>query len=132
MNEFSVLVAVAVLVVLLVVSEILAAVLPLIIVVALVPPHERDDLAKVLAACDSSRRLRFWPALRTAVEARRRERRQDPLRNTPGDREAPFSRARHGESMINRPWRHTPDFGRQNRARPEPFLPAANGSPEDQ
>jgi hypothetical protein len=49
-------------------------VLPILIVIVLVPPEQRDDLARVVAACDSSRRLRAWRALRLAVEARRRER----------------------------------------------------------
>ncbi|GIE78907.1 hypothetical protein Aph02nite_48570 [Actinoplanes philippinensis] len=57
---------------LLVLTEIAAAVLPMVIVLLFVPPHERDGLARLLAACDSSRRLRLWPALRAAVRARRR------------------------------------------------------------
>ena len=73
MNQFAVLAAVATLVALFVLAEIAAAVLPLILVVALVPPEQRQELASVLAACDSSRRLRMWPALRAAVEARRRQ-----------------------------------------------------------
>jgi hypothetical protein len=71
MPELAVLAAVAGLVVLFVFAEIAAAVLPVIIVVALVPPEERDSLARVVAACDSSRKLRIWPALRLAVKARR-------------------------------------------------------------
>ena len=74
MNEFAVVAAVAVLVMLFVIAEIAAAVLPLIIVVALVPPEERHGLAELLAATDSSRRLRLWPALRVAVAARRNQR----------------------------------------------------------
>lgn len=64
-------VAVLLLVAIVVVGEVLAAVLPLIIVIALVPPEQRPELAKVLAAVDSSRRLRFWSALRVAVRVRR-------------------------------------------------------------
>lgn len=74
MNEIAVIAAIAALIMLFVLAEIAAAVLPLIIVVALVPPEERADLAKVVAACDSSRRLRFWPALRAAVTMRRQQR----------------------------------------------------------
>ena len=74
MNEFAILAAVAVLVVLLVFSEIVAAVLPIAIIVACVPPDERDALARVVAWCDSFSRLRRWPGLRLAVKARRRER----------------------------------------------------------
>src|SRR5690349_15175225 len=48
---------VALVVVLIVVSEIVAAVIPLIIVLTCVPVRERDSLARVLAALDSSRRL---------------------------------------------------------------------------
>ena len=70
MNELTVLAAVAGLVMLFVVAEIIAAVLPVIIVVALVPPEERAALADLIAATDSSRRLRLWPALRTAVGRR--------------------------------------------------------------
>lgn len=53
-----------------VVIELIAAALPIIIVIAMVPPEQREALAKLLAACDSSRRLRLWPALRLAVRAR--------------------------------------------------------------
>jgi hypothetical protein len=63
---------VALLVLLLIMAEVAAAVLPLLIVVTLVPPAERGSLADVIAAADSSRRLRLWPALRVAVAARRR------------------------------------------------------------
>jgi hypothetical protein len=71
MNELAVVVAVAAVVVLIVVMELAAAVLPVLIVVTMVPPHERPALAECLAAADSSRRLRVWPALRAAVRARR-------------------------------------------------------------
>jgi hypothetical protein len=71
MNGIVALVAAAV-VVLIVLLELTAAALPLIIVVTLVPPHERPQLAELLASIDSSRRLRLWPALRAAVAARRR------------------------------------------------------------
>lgn len=136
MNEFSVLVAVAALVILLVLSEIVAAVLPVVIVVTLVPPHEREDLARLLAACDSSRRLRLWPALRTAVEARRRARRRahrrDPLRNAAGDRDAPFSGARNGAIEINPPWRGTADADRlRDPTGARPFLPYSPGPAGD-
>ena len=53
------------------VTELLAAVLPLLIVLAFVPPAQRSVLADLLAASDSSRRLRCWPALRLAVASRR-------------------------------------------------------------
>jgi putative exporter of polyketide antibiotics len=52
-------------------TELIVAVLPVIVVVALVPPDERHGLAEVLAAADSRRRLRLWRALRAAVKARR-------------------------------------------------------------
>jgi hypothetical protein len=51
--------------------ELTAAVLPIVIVILLVPPEERCDLAEVLAAADSRRRLRLWRALRAAVKVRR-------------------------------------------------------------
>ncbi|HEU4349953.1 MAG TPA: hypothetical protein VFR35_19420 [Actinoplanes sp.] len=63
--------AVAALVMLFVLAEIAAAVLPLIIVMTLVPPEQRHELAEVLAACDSSRKIRLWTSLRAAVKARR-------------------------------------------------------------
>ncbi|MDY7085828.1 MAG: hypothetical protein SYR96_12050 [Actinomycetota bacterium] len=77
---------VALLVLLFVLSEIVAAVLPLIIVLTCVPERERETLARVLAAADSSRRLRLWSSLRLAVALRRQERRiarevRDPRRN---------------------------------------------------
>lgn len=74
MNEFAVFCAVIALVALFLATEIASAALPLILVVALVPPEERPALAQVIAAADSSRKLRLWPALRLAVRARRRQR----------------------------------------------------------
>jgi hypothetical protein len=71
MNGIIALVAAAV-VVLIVLLELAAAALPLIIIITLVPPHERAQLAELLASIDSSRRLRLWPALRAAVAARGR------------------------------------------------------------
>ncbi|GID27209.1 hypothetical protein [Paractinoplanes brasiliensis] len=61
---------------LVVICELLAAVIPVIVVIAFVPPEERHTLADLLAATDSSRRLRLWPALRAAVAARRVSRRR--------------------------------------------------------
>ncbi|WP_433296470.1 hypothetical protein ACQP2F_38480 [Actinoplanes sp. CA-030573] len=63
--------AVAAVVLVIVLTEIIAAALPLLIVITLVPAHERQELAGLLAACDSSRKLRFWTALDVAVKARR-------------------------------------------------------------
>lgn len=71
MESLAAIVAVAALVVLVLVVELASAVLPIIIIVTLVPPEDRHDLAEVLAAADSSRKLRLWPALRAAVIARR-------------------------------------------------------------
>jgi len=59
---------------LVVVVELAAAVLPLVIILTFVPPCERAVLAELIAATDSSRRLRVGQALRLAVEARRVER----------------------------------------------------------
>ncbi|MET7396946.1 hypothetical protein ABZS66_26030 [Dactylosporangium sp. NPDC005572] len=61
---------------LIVLTELVAAALPVVIVIAMVPPEEREGLARLIAACDSSRRLRLWPALRLAVRARREEARR--------------------------------------------------------
>jgi hypothetical protein len=72
MTGFLVIVAVIALAVI-VVAELVAAVLPVVIVIAMVPPHERDALARLLAVCDSSPKLRLWPTLRVAVRARREE-----------------------------------------------------------
>jgi hypothetical protein len=73
---------VAALLFLFIVVELIAAIVPLLIVVTLVPQEEREGLAQLLAAADSSRRLRLWRALRLAVAARRidraRNRRRDP------------------------------------------------------
>jgi hypothetical protein len=71
MNGLVVLTVVSAVVIIIVLLELAAATLPLLIVLTLVPPHERAQLAELLAACDSSRRLRLWPALRAAVAARR-------------------------------------------------------------
>lgn len=75
MTEYVVIVAVGALAVV-VLTELLAAALPVVIVIAMVPPEEREGLAKLLAACDSSRKLRLWPALRLAVRTRRAEARR--------------------------------------------------------
>jgi hypothetical protein len=105
MNDVAVLAAVSALVMLFVLAEIAAAVLPVIIVVALVPPEEREGLAKVIAACDSSRKLRVWPALRLAVTARRAERHQrvDANLNRHGDLNGAFARAADGQAAMNTP-----------------------------
>lgn len=68
--ELIMLAAIAIVIVL-AVLEVIAAILPLLIVLTLVPPDERTAVAQLLAAVDSSRRLRLWPALRAAVAARR-------------------------------------------------------------
>jgi hypothetical protein len=109
MNQLTVLAAVAALVMLFVLAEVMAAVLPLIIVLTLVPPGERRELAELLAACDSSRRLRVWPALRTAVQARRRARGRGPGPYRPT--EGPFEQARAWGPLINspRPYGHGAD-----------------------
>jgi hypothetical protein len=67
--------ALCVLVVLVLVVEIVAATVPMLIVITMVPPDEREALARLLAAADSSRRLRLWPALRAAATARQSIRR---------------------------------------------------------
>jgi hypothetical protein len=76
MSQLAVAGIVAALVFLIVVSEIVCALVPILVVVTLVPPAERKGLAEVLAAADSSRRLRFWRALRVAVAVRRQQRRR--------------------------------------------------------
>ena len=75
MTDYVVIVALGALAVL-VLTELVAAALPVVIVIALVPPEEREELARLLAACDSSRRLRLWPAARLAVRARREQARR--------------------------------------------------------
>jgi putative exporter of polyketide antibiotics len=80
MSQFALAAAVAALVLLVVLTELAAAALPLIIVITLVPPHERAQLAEVLAACDSSRKLRLWTALDAAVKVRRLRGRDDVRR----------------------------------------------------
>ena len=66
--------SVALAIIVIVMMEVIAAVLPVVVVILLVPPHERAGLAELIAAADSSRRLRMWPALRVAVRARRQSR----------------------------------------------------------
>jgi hypothetical protein len=74
MNELVVVAAVSTVVLVVVLTELAAAAVPLLIVVTLVPPHERAELATLLAACDNSRRLRLSSAMRVAVMARRQQR----------------------------------------------------------
>jgi hypothetical protein len=100
-TDFVVLAAVAALVMLFVLAEIVAAVLPVIIVVALVPPEEREGLAKVIAACDSSRRLRVWSALRLAVTARRADRHRPPDVNLNRHRDLNDAFRRAGDAGMN-------------------------------
>ena len=64
---------------LVVVVELAAAVLPLVIILTYVPPGDRAVLAELIAAADSSRRLRVGRALRLAVAARRVERARDTV-----------------------------------------------------
>ncbi|BFU47412.1 hypothetical protein KRMM14A1004_56490 [Krasilnikovia sp. MM14-A1004] len=54
-----------------VVAEIVAAILPLIIVMKLVPPEDRNNLASLLAAADRSNRWSIWPSLFLAARNRR-------------------------------------------------------------
>lgn len=70
MSGLAVFAVVTALVFLVIMVELAAAALPMIIVLMFVPPEERPGLARLLAAIDSSRRLRLWPALRAAVRAR--------------------------------------------------------------
>ena len=63
---------VAGLIVLIVLTELASATLPLLVVITLVPPDERQQLAELIATLDRRRRLRLWPALRAGVAARRR------------------------------------------------------------
>ena len=74
MRDVLVVLFVVILVVAVVAAEVLAAVLPMIIIITMVPSQERAELAQLMAAADSSHRLRVWSALRVAVLARRRAR----------------------------------------------------------
>ena len=102
---------IALLVLLFVLSEIVAAVLPLVIVLMAVPAREREALARVLAALDSSRRLRLWTTLRFAVTMRRQERRlareaaaaRDPRRNPYAHLNAHFAEL-PGDAPLNQPY----------------------------
>ncbi|MFF5084713.1 hypothetical protein ACFY36_47380 [Actinoplanes sp. NPDC000266] len=71
MSAYTVMGLVALLVALVALTEVLAASVPLLLVITMVPPHERAQLAELIAAADRGRRLRLWPALRAAVAARR-------------------------------------------------------------
>jgi hypothetical protein len=70
-SDLAVIGLVAAVLMVIVLLEMLSAAVPLLIVVTLVPPAERQALADCLAAADSRRRLRLWPALRAAAQARR-------------------------------------------------------------
>jgi hypothetical protein len=124
-NQFAVLAAIAALVMLFVLAEIAAAVLPLIIVLTLVPPAERRELAHLLAACDSSRKLRIWTALRAAVMARRRRRAKesrrntDPILNQPDGMDEPFDEARRNIPPTNPARNRGPSYD-------QPQSPAGN------
>ncbi|GGK85339.1 hypothetical protein [Mangrovihabitans endophyticus] len=127
MEGIAVLAAVAVLVMLFVLAEIAGAVLPLIIVMTLVPPDERDGLARVLAASDSSRKPRLWRALRVAVKERRAAlARKDPQRNATPYLNATFDRAPRHDAPINppRPVDPPPPY---RTVRSEPHSPAGQG-----
>jgi hypothetical protein len=108
MNEFAALAMVVALVSLVVLAQIVAAVLPVIIVVTLVPPEQRDDLARVIAACDSSRKLRIWSTLRLAVKAR-----QDRFVNSKPNFEAAYWRACSQELMVSPPSGRDQDIDRR-------------------
>jgi uncharacterized membrane protein len=82
MHDFALVMLVAGIVVLFLIVEVVAAVLPILVVIVLVPPEERDGLAQLIAAADSSRKLRLWPALRAAVASRRRARSVQEERQT--------------------------------------------------
>jgi len=102
---------IAFLVLLFLLSEIVAAVLPLIIVLLAVPQRERDALARILAALDSSRRLRPWTTLRFAATMRRQERRlardaaaaRDPRRNPYAHLNDYFAQL-PGDAPLNQPY----------------------------
>ena len=103
-------VIVGLLVLLVVLTEIVSAVLPLVIVLTCVPERERDSLARLLAVCDSSRRLRVWSALRLAVAMRRQElavqrEARDPERNPYAHLEAHFAQMPDG-APVNPPHGH--------------------------
>lgn len=119
MNQFAVLAAVAALVMLFVFAEVAAAVLPLIVVLAVVPPGQRRELAELIAACDSSRRLRLWRALRVAVKARRRARNHFGPRRDTG---TPLNDARGREPLINAPRVYGSDLDRSS---PNPAGPSS-------
>jgi hypothetical protein len=70
-NEFVLVLTVAAVVMLFLLAEITAATLPLLIMIIMVPPEERPALAQLVAAIDSSHKLRLWTTLRAAVIARR-------------------------------------------------------------
>jgi hypothetical protein len=71
MRELAIIVVLGALIILIILSELAAAAIPLLIIVTMVPHDERHRLAELVAATDSSRKLRFWPALKVAVVARR-------------------------------------------------------------
>ncbi|GAA2888622.1 hypothetical protein Acy02nite_70500 [Actinoplanes cyaneus] len=73
MSAFAFVGPVVAIIALFLVTEVLTAVLPLILVITLVPPHERPGLAAVLSAANSGgqpRRSR-WRQLRNTMTARR-------------------------------------------------------------
>jgi hypothetical protein len=114
MNSLAVLAAVAGTLLVVVFAEVVAAVLPLVIVLTFVPHEERADLARLLASCDSSRRLRLWSALRTAVKARQRDRDRKPAL----DPETAFHLARGLGLPVNQAHGRDPAYDRPPANRP--------------
>ena len=55
-------------------SQLMGAVLPILIVVCLVPPHERAVLADLIAAIGGSRRFGLRGAVRAVLAARKQSR----------------------------------------------------------
>lgn len=100
---------VAAVVLVIVLTEIIAAAVPLLIVITLVPAHERQELAGLLAACDSSRKLRFWTALDVAVKARRM---RASKAATPGAAMPTGGRAEHQAAMPDANWEWAADADR--------------------
>ncbi|WP_045747661.1 hypothetical protein [Actinoplanes rectilineatus] len=117
MTSFTVAGIVALLVLLIVFSEVVSAVIPLIIVLTFVPEREREALARLLATLDSSRRLRFWSALRLAVVMRRQElgHARDMRHNPYAHLEAHFARIPDG-APVNGAYPVAPGLDRQTAA----------------
>lgn len=72
MRDWLIFFLIAALVFIVAISELMAAVLPILIVVTLVPPHERAELAELIAEARGTSRFGMRAVMRAAMAVRKR------------------------------------------------------------